>query len=214
MFDDNFTPLSPINFFEVGFKVQNIPHKTWKEEITLKNYLLSDTGWLMGEKHHFRLHMGWSEKGLYFFVRVEGKFDQPSYPDLTEGDSLELFIDTRNRKDSGFNTKFCHHFFFLPKSVEEHQKGEITRFRTEDAHPLSDADDITMESEGTTKGGKFKIFLPASVLVGWNPSEFPQVGFSCRLNRHFSEPEHISAKTQEYPIEQDPSLWASCKLEG
>jgi len=214
MFEEGINPLSPSNFFDIECTLPYIKPAKWKEEIVKKGYLLCDTSWLLAESRHLNLHVGWSEEGLYLYVHVEGSFDEPSFPNLLEGDSFELFLDTRNRKSSSFNNKFCHHFYFLPQAIEGHIKGEITRFRTEDAHPLADADEIYLEAKSSSKEGKLKIFIPAPLLVGWSPLEFPKLGFSFRLNRKGLEPEHFSAKTSEYAIEQEPSLWATCLLKN
>ena len=127
------------------------------------------------------LHAGWSEEGLYFLAPVTGQFDHPLFPQVTEGDSLELFIDTRDRKDSGFKTEFCHHFYFLPQAVEGHNRGEITRFRAEDAHPLADPDEIVFDRGFPPEEARMKFFLPAAVLVGWNPAEFKRIGLASGL---------------------------------
>lgn len=216
MFDSGFPPLSPANFFEMRSLIHKINHSKWREEIQLKKYHLPDTSWLLNEgtNVHDRMtfNAGWSEEGLYFFAHIEGKFDQSMYPNVSEGDCLELFLDTRDRKDSGFNTKFCHHFYFLPEAIEGHRKGEITRFRTEDAHPLCEPEEVYLESSVGTKSTKLKIFLPSAILVGWNPLEFKRLGFTYRLNRRSGEEEHFSVKTAEFAVEQEPSLWASCEL--
>ena len=212
MFEENFFSLSPVNFFEISLKVPKISSDTWKEEITHKKTRLPDTSWLLGERQPPDIHLGWSEEGLYLFAHIAGRFDQPVFPHLTEGDSFEVFIDTRDRKQGSFNTKFCHHFYFLPQAVDGHMKGEITRFRTEDAHPLANPEEIELEVHASPLEGKLKIFLPASLLTGWNPAEFDRLGFSWRLNHRFSAPQHFSAKTDEYTHEQEPSLWTSCKV--
>lgn len=212
MFEEGLNPLSPTNFFDIEFSCPYVKPAKWKEEIIKSKTLIPDTSWLLKEKSHLDLHMGWSEEGLYFYAHIKGRFDEPFFPNVSEGDSLELFLDTRNRKSSSFNTKFCHHFYFLPQAVEGHIKGEITRFRTEDAHPLSDSEEIFLDAHSSAKEGRLKIFLPSAVLVGWNPLEFSKLGFSFRLNRRWSDPEHFSATTKEYAVEQEPSLWATCLL--
>lgn len=203
MLEEELLPLAPANFFELGLTVPKLSPETWKEEIVMKKTRLPDTSWLLGEKKTADFHLGWSEEGLYFYAHVKGRFDQPN---LASGDSLELFVDTRDRKSASYNTKFCHHFYFLPQMVEGHIKGEITRFRQQESHPLADPDEITLETPGA---GKLKIFLPASILVGWH---IDRLGFSYRLNRRWQPPEHFSARSDEYALEQEPSLWASCKL--
>lgn len=212
MFDENFLPLSPANFFEIKLTFKSLNGEKWKEEITKKKYLLPESGWLLGEKDSPPLHFAWSSEGLYGYLEVEGRFEDPSFPEIQSGDSLEIFVDTRDRKNSGANTKFCHHFYFFPQAIEGHIKGERTHFRTEDAHPLCDAEDLYLEAHGSARSGKLKFHIPATCLTGWNPLEFNRIGFSYRLNRRWYETRHFSAKTAEFNVEQDPALWASCTL--
>lgn len=212
MFDEDFEPVSPANFFELNLSLPAISPQRWKEEIVKKKYLLPETGWLLGETEPLNLHLGWSPEGLYGFLLVQGAFDAPSYPALTEGDSFELFVDTRPTGAAGGLTRFCHHFYFLPQAVEGHQKGECTHFRTEEAHPLADPEELYLEGLGSQKEGKLKFHIPASCLIGWNPAEFDRLGLSCRLNRRAALSTHLSALSKEFSFEQEPALWATCQL--
>lgn len=212
MFDQEDISLSPINFFQL--KV-NCPYlKDPKELLKLNSqklepYLLPDTSFLCGEMSFAKVALAWSEEGIGALAIFKGSFNTPAYPEITRGDSFELMIDTRDVKTSGYNTRFCHHFFFLPEQIEGKQAGEITHFRTEDRHELCDSSELFVQF---TSSSKLQIFIPRNCLHGFDPEQFDRMGFTYRINRHQGEPQHFSAITKEYQIEQQPSLWASARL--
>lgn len=156
--------------------------------------------------------MGWNSEGLYFACEVSTPFQDVFYPEVSRGDSLELFLDTRDVKTSGYNTKFCHHFFFLPQEINSIKAGEITRFRTEDAHDLCDPKELQLHSALLKNGYSLKIFIPSQCLYGYDPEQFNRFGFTYRVNRLGGKPQHFAAVTDEFAIEQQPSLWSSVAL--
>lgn len=209
-----FTPLSPSSFFSIKVPCYSYTGSLSDFPPTKKNsYLLPDTSTLFSEEKFADLSMGWSAKGLFFSFEVKKPYEQGHYPDLKRGDSIEFFLDTRDVKTSGFNTRFCHHFYFLPKPLEEHFFGEITRFRTEDSHPLSDAQDLVVEPIFKKNHYLMKIFVPSHCLYGYDPDQFNRLGFTYRVNRLGGEPQHFSVGTSDYTIEQQPSLWGTLVLE-
>lgn len=198
--------LHPVSFFALSFDC------LYSKDRETKLQPLPVTTPLTNEKSFAIVSMGWNEKGLLFHVQVKEPMGESFYPGIEEGDSVELFLDTRDIKSSGHNTKFCHHFFFLPKSVDGVSRGEKTHFRGEDSHPLCDAELL----ECTVKKGKgeytMHIFIPAPCLYGYNPSQCSKLGFTYRINRYRGSPQHFSVVTQDYSIEEQPSLWASLSL--
>jgi hypothetical protein len=121
-------------------------------------------------------------------------------------------IDTRDVKTAGFNTRFCHHFFFLSEPVEGLVAGEITRFRTEDTHELCDPQDLKVISSRKKNSYTMNLFIPGSCLYGYDPDQFNRLGFTYRLNRAHGFPQHFSVVSEDYQIEQQPSLWSSLRL--
>lgn len=212
MFEENFVPLKPISFFQLQFNSAYLPSKAADKELKGSSYKIPDTTLLCGEEPFGELYMGWNKEGLHFFAIIGLPFKDVFYPEVGRGDSLELFIDTRDVKTSGFNTKFCHHFFFLPQEYEGIKAGEITRFRTEDAHELCDPKELHLQSEMHKKGYSLRIFIPAHCLVGYDPDQFNRLGFTYRLNRCAGSPQHLSQVTDQFAIEQQPSLWSSVFL--
>ena len=211
MFEDQFIPISPLALFHVQASCLHLDPKDEKS-IKKNEYSLPSLEKLTSESNFAKIHMGWNHTGLMFYLEVNSPFQDVFYPEVGRGDSVELFIDTRDVKTSGFLTKFCHHFFFLPKSIDSHQAGEITRFRTEDSHELCDSNDLQVMSDFKKSGYHLNIFIPSQCLHGYDPDQFGRVGFTYRVNRCGKPPQHFSVLSGEFKMEQQPSLWSSINL--
>lgn len=210
MFEEGFA-LTPINFFQIGADCNEIkgpfPHINEKAK-----YLLPSTADLCDDEAFAKVYMGWNQEGIEVQIAVSQAVQVCYYPEVARGDGIELFFDTRDVKTSGHNTRFCHHFFFLPEAVDGHMCGELTRFRTEDVHELCDPNELKVKTKISARGYNMQIFIPASCLYGYGPDQFSRMGFSYRINRYRGHPQHFSAVTEEYQIEQQPSLWGFLKL--
>lgn len=215
--EEEFVPITPVNFFQLSADCRHLPCEKGYSFPCLKernadNYLLPDTSRLCAEDKFADVSVGWHEEGLEFYVDVDSPFLRAFYPAVDLGDSVEIFIDTRDVKTAGFNTRFCHHFFFLAEGVEGHLSGEITRFRTEDTHPLCDSNELKMKSLVRPSSYTMNIFIPSHCLYGYDPAQFNRLGFSYRINRSEGFPQHFSVVSEDFAIDQQPSLWASLKL--
>lgn len=214
-FGEDFVPITPVNFFQLNADCKRLPAAAPFPQLSARNqraYLLPDTSHLCGEESFASVAMGWSAEGIECYVAIEAPFRRAFYPDIARGDSVELFFDTRDVKTSGFNTRFCHHFFFLAEAVDGHQTGELTRFRTEDAHELCapQALKVTGKSKGASQ--VLHLFIPAACLHGYDPEQFARLGFAYRINRAEGFPQHLSVVSDDYQLEEQPSLWASLRL--
>lgn len=210
MFDDEeFQALSPINFFQLQFDCH---HLEPKGKLSAAKYALPETGVLCGEDKFADVNMGWNRDGIHLIVKVNQKMVESTYPDVARGDSVEIFIDTRDVKTSGYNTRFCHHFFFLPEAVDGHQAGEITRFRTEDVHELCPGTELVVKTTSSGRSYQMQIFIPNHCLHGYDPDQFKRMGFSYRINRRDGYSQHFSVVTEDFQVEQQPSLWSSARL--
>lgn len=215
--EEQLVPFCPISFFQLSFDVREIdsfPSSGFPDLPATPRYLIPDTHQLCNEAHFAKVYMGWHQKGLAFKVIVKKTVQKVAYPDVSSGDSVELFIDTRDVKTAGFNTRFCHHFFFLPEAVEGQQAGEITHFRTDDTHPLCDCNDLKVKSQQKSGEYTLQIFIPNSCLYGYDVGQFDRLGFTYRINRPGGEgkAQHFSVVSEEYQVDQQPSLWSSLKL--
>lgn len=201
--------LAPVGFFSLG--TDCFYHSPSSEKLTAAHQLPS-TALLCGEEAFAEISIGWGEAGIWFEVAIDKPFEQAAYPDVQAGDSVELFIDTRDLKTAGFNTRFCHHFFFFAQPIEGKTAGEITRFRTEDTHELCEAAHLQVKAHCSRSHHKLAIFIPAQCLHGYAPDQFNRLGFTYRINRFGDAPQHFSVVSRDYQIDQQPSLWSSLRL--
>lgn len=206
--------LVPIHFFSLSFDAYYLsPEEIGKKSGELgKKYVLPSTSDLCGEASFAEVALAWNREGLAFQVKVEHPMTYTAYPDVANGDSVELFVDTRDIKTSGYNTRFCHRFYFLPQEVNGHQAGELTHFRGDDSHPLCDSGLLQVRVKPSSKGYSMFIIIPGSCLHGYDPEQFDRLGFTYRINRAHFFPQHFAASGVDYHIEQQPSLWASLNL--
>lgn len=208
-------PVEPIHFFAIGV---NCHYYGGKKEASLpsKHQLPDLSSLFFAEAPFAKVFLGWSEKGLFLTIVTHLSFGNVHFPDTRAGDSIELFIDTRDAKKSGPITRFCHHFCIFPEPFESETKEiqalEMTRFRAEDVHPLADPNLIFVESEKKMRGREVRIFLPQEVLYRYDPSQFERLGFSYRINRASGLPQYFSASSDEVALESHPAFWASLNL--
>lgn len=210
MFENEIFALNPVHFFALSCDCLYLPKK--EQVPTLESYALPSTRPLTQEESFAKIAMGWNEEGIAVYLHVNQPATTSFYPLLEKGDALELFFDTRDLKSVGFNTRFCHHFFFLPQAVEGVTKGEKTHFRTEDSHPLCDPQVIQCQTQLKKKDYSIKIFIPTQCLYGYDPKQLDRLGFTYRIHRHKGKPQHFTVVSKDYPIDQQPSLWGSIKL--
>jgi hypothetical protein len=191
-------PLKAISLVPVNYFLIEIPFHQ-------KKSLLPSTGQLCIEDHFADVYAAWSREGLSFLFDVRAT--------LGEEDSVELFIDTRDIKNAGFNHRFCHHFVFLPEPIEGEQAYEATHFRTEDTHPLCDPKELSVAVTPKKKGYKMEVEIPSSCLHGYDPEQFDRIGFTYRINRSGDTSQHFSVISAEFDLEQTPSLWSRVRLQ-
>lgn len=203
---EELVPLVPTHFFQI--QLECFAGKRLSDK-----HHLPDLSTLNGLRAFADVYLGWSEEGIRVRVKIDEAFHEPDFPNFQTADSIELFFDTRDVKTTGYNTRFCHHFYFLPEPIQHNgdrvQAGEATRFRTDDAHELCEAQKLEIKK---IKKGIFDIFIPAECLHGYDPSQFDRIGFTYRINRIKNTSQYFSANDEDFSIEQQPSLWASLKL--
>ncbi len=193
---DEFVPLEamslrPVNFFAFELECYSLTDGKFE-----KRHILPDLSELSLEKGFAQVSLGWSRDGVSAVVEM------PKQEEL----AVELFLDTRDIKSAGFNTRFCHHFLFDAKSGKE-----ITHFRTEDKHELCNPLDLFVASEAGRTRLISKIFIPSHCLYGYDPDQFERLGFTYKLAAGRQE-QHFCLSSAEYQIDQNPSLWCSLKL--
>lgn len=204
--------LLPMDFFSLECPIPYLEHFERMPK-NLEKYALPDTSFLLSEEVFGRLSLYWNEEALMGDVEVNKALEEVRYPEVEEGDSLELFIDTRNIKTAGFATKFCHHLVLFPEAYQGIYGKELTHFRSEDAHPvLESLEEVEVHTEKSKRKYRMRFCIPKSNFCGFEPLSFTSLGFTYRLNGFRQKPQHFSVSSYYYNIAQQPSLWATLNL--
>ena len=186
--------LSPVQFFLLSWEC---PY--------LKGGELPNVSDFCAEEFFADLFMAWHEEKITIEVRVRGR---------TEDDAVELFFDTRDLKTKSHVSRFCHHFVFTPDEREGGHGRETTRFSGDDVHRLCDPEDLTVLVDAKESSYTLKIEIPAHCLFGYDPRQFPRMGFTYRIRRAKAPAQHFAVSGDEYSLEQHPSLWATVIFTG
>ncbi len=199
--------LSPVQFFGLTADCLFLRGALKPE----KEYLLPSTNDLLDEETFADVYTAWNFEKLCFYFVVRCPFQKVA-DDFRKGDSIEIFIDTRDLKTKGVVTRFCHHFVFFPVEVKNFYGQEITRFRNEDTHRLCHPEDLQVSADLEEDGYHLAIEIPAACLHGYDPLSFSRIGFTYRINRFEGRPQHFAVSSEEYNIEQHPATWGTLKL--
>lgn len=194
------------------FTVTHDVHEVEPKKMLQKKHRLSEFSEFLGEDLYVQAQMGWNKSGLFFAFDIEKPFEDCFYPEYRKGDSVELFIDTRDLKSAGFVTRFCHHFVAFPNPIEDVHAREVSTFRTEDRHELCDPSQIKVVADFRRKNYRLEIVLPSECLYGYDPSSFERIGFTYRINSLGKDPNHFVVSSEYLSIEQHPNRWASMQM--
>lgn len=200
--------LSPVQFFGLTADCLFLRGSLKPE----KHHLLPSTSDLLSEESFSDIYTAWNFEKLYFYVVVRRPFQKIGEGDFRRGDSVELFIDTRDLKTKGVVTRFCHHFVFFPVETQNFLGREITRFRNEDTHRLCHPEDLQITADLHDDSYVLSIEIPSHCLHGYDPLSFPRIGFTYRINRFEGPAQHFAVSSEEYTIEQHPATWGTLKL--
>lgn len=210
-FYEQLDPLLPIDFFSVSWQMPK-GSRVASGRLFSKTPPLPDLTGYLSEEKFAEVYFVWDDTGLSGKVVFQKPFEHSSFPSYQDGDSVEIFIDTRDMKQAGWATRFCHHFVFLGHAVQDIEAQEMTRFRSEDAHPLCDASLLEVKAVYGKDDFSLTFFIPAVCLHGFDPGAFPRIGMTYRINRYKGLPQHFSVSSSYFDIMQHPSLWSSVRL--
>ncbi len=195
------SPLPPLNFFQ--FTMEIAEGKVVK---------LPDLTPFLDEESFAKFSISWTKSGLNFHLEVDKPLEEVFFPEVLRGDSLEIFLDTRDMKSAKSIHRFCHHFVFLPEEIEGIRASEVTRFRAEESRPHADPNKLHVKTTLKKKSYIMEIEIEKEALYGFEPNTFDRLGFTFRLNRLGGDPQHFSVSSKAFNIEQNPNLWGSITL--
>jgi hypothetical protein len=159
----------------------------------------------------------WNERGLVFSVRTSGKKSLPWCRDhrFEDSDGFHVWIDTRDTKNIHRASRFCHHFVFLPAGGGSRldqpiaEQLLINRAR-ENARPVRPGV-LAVQSEKRIDGYTLDSYIPADALTGFDPEDYPRLGFFCAVvDRELGE--QTLSYSRDFPFREDPSVWCSVEL--
>ncbi len=193
------------------FRASIICKKTENTKINLPQFLLPEMDKLTPQKSLAKVFMGWNEEGISVLFKIH----EPKKSLEKSDDTLELFFDTRDLKTKNQFSRFCHHFIFQNASEDSLIGKEITRFPTEDTHPLASIEMIPKikKIKSTRDQYEILIFLPALILFGYDPlNSSKKIGFAYVLKRKSTHEEQIFPVVREFSLAKNPSCWSTLEL--
>lgn len=194
--------LSPVQFFSLSWQCPYLKGAALKANDDTR---LPDVSEFCAEEPFADLFMAWNEEKIVIEVLAR---------DRTEEDMVEFFFDTRDLKTKSHVSKFCHHFVFTPDEREGVHGRETTRFYSDDMHRLCDPDDLSVSVDAKENSYSLRIEIPAHCLFGYDPRQFPRMGFTYRIHRAKASSQHFAVSSDEFGIEQHPALWATLTFTG
>lgn len=216
------TALVPPEFlFHCTYRVQCIDRLPRRGKQLLKlprECQLPDT--TMSQRPRFgEIRLAWNDNGLAVALSVRGRSTplvcDPQRPGQTDG--LRLWIDTRNTQSIHRASRFCQQFEVLPAGGGDDGSAPIVTpqliARAKEEPPAVDAELIPVDSSVIATGYDLEVWLPASVLHGFDPERQPKLGFYYAINDAELGLQTLSVGP-EFPFPSDPSLWSTLELVG
>lgn len=182
-----------------------------------ESYRLPALAELDGQPPIAEVRMAWSPAGLAWQVSVAGKSQLPWCRDsrLDDSDGLVVWVDTRATFNIHRASRFCHRFVFLPRgagSAGDQPVADqllINRAR-ENARPVRPRE-LAARATATAAGYTLWAFAPAVALGGFDPAQYPRLGFTYAVLDRERGLQTFSAGP-EFPYDEDPSCWAELRM--
>lgn len=193
-------------------EISTIPRKRGQLLKLPESALIPDLTFKSKSDHWGKFRIGWNNNGLGISLEVK----QKKHP-TTDAENVQIWIDTRDTKTIHRANRYCHLFRFQPvissKGEPKPDCTQLTINRAQADAPQSDLSKIKLWSKIKSTGYALEAWIPASELTGFDPSSYPQMGFyytifDSELGEQFMMVDH------EFPIGQDPSLWATMRFES
>lgn len=171
-----------------------------------------------GKEPWSEARVAWNPSGVAFQFEVRGKFSKIQHDPLMAdaSDGVQLWIDTRDTRDVHRATRFCHRFSFTLSPDKTHKNvGVIAAQRPihralADA-PLAKPESVRTRAEAIAKGWRLEIFIGAEALHGFDPETNKRLGLVYQVSDPDRGDEFLTVG-RDFPIGEDPSLWATFEL--
>ena len=173
---------------------------------------------LEGREPWSAVRVAWNPGGLAIQVDVTGKQAKIHYdPYLADAsDGVQLWVDTRDTRDVHRATRFCHRFsaVLVPDRAKKTvgvQFAQKPIHRAQADAPLADPSSIRARAKATKDGWRLELFLAAEALNGFDPDTNRRLGLAYQVTDPDRGDEFLTVG-RDFPIGEDPSLWATLEL--
>jgi hypothetical protein len=178
---------------------------------------LPDLGLLEGSSSWAQVRLAWNSLGLGFLVAADGLSVEQLDAGRPEGFAdVHFWVDTRDTRDVSRATRFCHHFSV--KLARRGSRGNLVAevIQRPIARAVADAPiyrgDLILSRAELTKSGWFlELFLPSQALNGFDPDTNRRLGFAYQISDRV-RPDQFLGIGREFPVGENPSLWATLEL--
>lgn len=201
-------------------RVDNVPRSAEKGRLLdlPESCRLLQTPLLEGAEPWAEVRAAWNLGGLALQVEVTGKifpiYHDPYMADASDG--LQLWIDTRDTRDVHRATRFCHRFsaVLVPdkgrKTVDARIEQKPIHRALADA-PRGEAGSVQSRAEKIRGGWRLELFLGAEALNGFDPETNRRLGLAYQVTDPDRGDQFLTVG-RDFPIGEDPSLWATLEL--
>jgi hypothetical protein len=199
-------------------RVEGLPRPSGRLLDLPADSALPPTPRLDGREPWAEVRTAWNPGGLAIAVEVTGKpgriTHDPARPEASDG--LQLWVDTRDTRDVHRATRFCHRFqvAILPARAGSEPTATVTQLpihRAQADAPRAGRDLIKARVERLRQGWRLELFLPAESLHGFDPDTNRRLGFAYQVTDPDRGDQFLGVG-REFPIAEDPSLWATLEL--
>ncbi len=173
---------------------------------------------LEGKDSWADVRAAWNPGGLAVQVEISGKTRPIRHdPYLPEGnDGIQLWIDTRDTRDVHRATRYCHRFSATLKPEKATKTLEVvveqkTIHRALADPPMARPETIRAKAEKLKGGWRIELFFPAAALNGFDPDTNRRLGLAYQVTDP-SRGDQFLTVGRDFPVAEDPSLWATLEL--
>jgi hypothetical protein len=177
------------------------------------------------------VRLAWNPTGLTIQWSVAQKreplYGEADRPNACDG--MTLWIDARDTRTIHRATRYCHQFFLLAHSgegagdpkvlqrpihraLEDAPTADLSGVRVQRMSLDENGEAVAESKRSPTKAYWMQVFVPASVIHGYEPDVNSRLGFCYRI-RDREMGDQLLAPGPEFPFWEDPSLWAVLELQ-
>lgn len=202
-------------------KIDKLPRRSGRLLDLPESCRLPATSTLAGQAAWAEVRTAWNPAGLGIAVGVTRRSKSKSRGVFSpvgsfESTSVQLWVDTRDTRDVHRATRFCHHVTAAIHStgrggepVVAVRMAPIPRALAN--APIDKADLIKSHAEARPDGWLLELFLPAEALNGFDAETNRRLGFAYQVTDSTLGVQFLGVG-REFPIGEDPSLWATLEL--